>query len=162
MPARKRSSAPRPEAPTVRLRGRTQAVFYRDAKGGEPVDAFLEDLAGRQSQAAAKIDEAIEEHLNGRSPGAPPPEFPITSQIEGELRELRVRFARTRYRVLYQRSDNLLILLHAFEKNTGSVPARDRETAKRRMADFRARMDAGQRRPPRAAGRDAPPKLRRP
>lgn len=114
-----------------------------------------------QPLAAAKIDDAIDEHLNGRQPGAPPPEFPITSQIDGELRELRVRFARTRYRLLYQRSGNLLVLLHAFEKNTGAVPARDRETAKRRMADFRARMDAERRRPPRAAGRDAPPKSRR-
>jgi Phage derived protein Gp49-like (DUF891) len=89
------------------------------------------------------------------------PIFPVTSQIDGELRELRVRFARTRYRLLYQRSGNLVVLLHAFEKNTGAVPARDRETAKRRMADFRARMDAERRRPPRAAGRDAPPKSRR-
>jgi phage-related protein len=74
---------------------------------------------------------------------------------------LRVRFARTRYRLLYRRSGNLIVLLHAFEKNTGAVLARDRETAKRRMADFQARMDAGHRRPPRAAGRDAPPKNRR-
>jgi phage-related protein len=98
--------------------------------------------------------------LNGRGTDAPPPEFPITSQIDGELRELRIRFARTRYRVLYQRSDNLIVLLHAFEKNTGAVPASVREKAKARMADFRSRMDAARRRPPRAAGRDAPPKTR--
>lgn len=58
-----------------------------------------------------------EEHLNGRDPRDPPPEFPATSQIAGELRELRVRFARTRYRVLYQRSRNLIILLHVFENH---------------------------------------------
>lgn len=144
----------------MRLRGRTQAVFYRDAKGREPVDVFLGDLLRTQPLAAAKIDDAIEEYLNGRRHHAPPPEYPITSQIDGELRELRVRFARTRYRVLYQRSGNLIVLLHAFEKNTGAVPARDREKAMRRMVDFRARMDAGSRRPPRAAGRDAPPKSR--
>jgi phage-related protein len=113
-----------------------------------------------QPLAVAKIDDAIEEHLNGRAADAPPPEFPITSQIEGGLRELRVRFARTRYRVLYGRSNNLIVLLHAFEKNTGIVPARDREKAKRRMADFRARMNAEHRRRPRAAGRDAPPRSR--
>ena len=106
--------------------------------------------------AVAKIDDAIEEHLNGRSPREPPPEFPVTSQIEGELRELRVRFAKTRYRVLYQRSGNLMVLLHAFEKNTGAIPGGDRRKAETRMADFRARMDASPRRPPRAAGRDAP------
>lgn len=109
-----------------------------------------------QPLAVAKIDDAIEEHLNGRDPRDPPPEFPATSQIEGELRELRVRFARTRYRVLYQRSQNLVVLLHIFEKNTGAVSARDRRKAEARMVDFRARMDANPRRRPRAAGHDAP------
>jgi phage-related protein len=165
VPAKKRSpssrpSSPRPSAGAARPRGRTQAVFYRDAKASEPVDAFLEELLKTQPAAAAKIDDVIEEHLNGRDPVAPPPEFPITSHIDGELRELRVRFAKTRYRVLYQRSRNLIVLLHAFEKNTGAVPARDKEKAKRRMPDFQARMDASGHPRPRAAGRDAPPTSR--
>jgi phage-related protein len=141
-------------------RGRTQAVFYRDSLGKEPVDDFLEELLKVQPLAAAKIDDAIEEHLNGRDPRDPPPEFPATSQIAGELRELRVRFARTRYRVLYQRSRNLIVLLHVFEKNTGAVSRSDRQKTEKRMADFRARMDERPRRRPRAAGRDAPPKSR--
>lgn len=103
-----------------------------------------------------KIDDYIEEHLNGQALAAPPPEFPISSQIEGELRELRIRFANTRYRILYQRSGGLIVLLHAFEKNTGAVPASEKSLAKRRMADFRRRMDARPRTPPRAAGKDAP------
>ncbi len=77
--------------------------------------------------------------------------------LPGELRELRVRFGNTRYRVLYQRSDNLIVLLHAFEKNTGAVPSADKKVAMRRMKDFKERMDAERRKPPRAAGRDAPP-----
>jgi phage-related protein len=132
---------------------RTQAVYYRDAQGDEPVDKFLDALPAKR---AAKIDDYIEEHLNGKRPDAPPPEFPITSQIEGELRELRVRFANTRYRILYQRSENLIVLLHAIEKDTGKVPSSDIQLAKRRMADFKGRMDAQRRVPPRAAGKDAP------
>jgi phage-related protein len=131
----------------------TQAIYYRDKRGAEPVDLFIEGLPPKR---AAKIDDYIEEHLNGRVPDAPPPEFPVSSQIEGELRELRVRFANTRYRVLYQRSDNLIVLLHAFEKSTGAVPASAKALARRRMADFEQRMDAEPRRPPRAAGKDAP------
>ena len=79
----------------------------------------------------------------------------------GELRELRVRFANTRYRILYQRSGNLVVLLHAVEKHTGSVPASDIELAKRRMTDFKRRMNVPRRSPPRAAGKDAPPRSRR-
>lgn len=104
----------------------TQAIYYRDRDGAEPVDAFIDALPAKRA-----------------------------AKIEGELRELRIRFANTRYRVLYQRSDNLIVLLHAFEKNTGAVPASDTAVAKRRMADFKRRMDAKQRRPPRAVGKDA-------
>lgn len=60
----------------------TQAVFYRDANGAEPVDAFIETLPAKR---AAKIDDFIEEHLNGRPPNEPPSEYSISSQIEGEL-----------------------------------------------------------------------------
>jgi len=58
--------------------------------------------------------------------------------------------------VLYQRSRNLMVLLHVFEKNTGAVTASDRRKAEVRMIDFQKRMDASPRRRPRAAGRDAP------
>ena len=46
--------------------------------------------------------------------------------------------------------------LHAIEKDTGAVPRFDIELASQRMADFKNRMNASRRRPPRAAGRDAP------
>ncbi|HEX6667528.1 MAG TPA: type II toxin-antitoxin system RelE/ParE family toxin [Solirubrobacterales bacterium] len=113
----------------------------------------MEALPARRGM---KIDDYVEEYLNRQAPDAPPPEFPISSQIEGELRELRIRFAETRYRILYQRSGNLIVLLHAFEKNTGAVPVPEKVLAKRRMAEFKRRMDANPRRPPRAAGKDAP------
>jgi phage-related protein len=58
--------------------------------------------------------------------------------------------------VLYRRSGNLIILLHMFRKDSGRVPEGELDVARRRWEDFRARMDAPRRRPPRAAGRDAP------
>lgn len=136
---------------------RTRAVYYRDESGNQPVDQFIEALPNKR---AAKIDDHVEEHLNGKPPDAPPPEYPVSSQIEGALRELRVRFANTRYRILYQRSGNLIVLLHAIEKQTGAVPKADKDLAKRRIAVFKRRMDAERRVPPRAAGEDAPPKSR--
>jgi phage-related protein len=137
---------------------RTQAVYYRDSRGAEPVDEFIQALPPKR---AAKIDDFVEEYLIGQPPEAPPPAFPITSQIDGELRELRIRFANTRYRLLYQRSENLVVLLHVLEKDTGAVPLADIELAKQRMADFKRRMDAIRRRPPRAAGKDARPRAGR-
>lgn len=131
----------------------TKAIYYRDKHGVEPVNGFINTLSAKR---AAKIDDYVEQYLNGKSPGAPPPEYPISSQIQGGLRELRVRFANTRYRILYQRSDNLIVLLHAFEKDTGAVPDVELAIALRRMGDFKRRMDAEPRVPPRAAGQDAP------
>jgi hypothetical protein len=60
---------------------RTQAIYYRDKRGREPVDEFIEVLPAMR---AAKIDNYVEEHLNGQTLDAPPPEFPISSQIEGD------------------------------------------------------------------------------
>ncbi len=131
----------------------TKAIYYRDKHGTEPVNEFINALPAKR---AAKIDDYVEQYLNGNSPDTPPPEYPISSQIQGGLRELRVRFANTRYRILYQRSDNLIVLLHVFEKDTGAVPAVELATAMRRMGDFKRRMDAEPRVPPRAAGQDAP------
>jgi phage-related protein len=136
--------------------GRTQAVYYRDKAGDEPVREFVSTLATTRGSAAAKIHEYVDEYLNGLPNSAPPPEFPITSQVDGELRELRVRFASTRYRVLYQRSGLLIVLLHVFEKNSAGIPPREIAVANDRFADFKARMDAKPRRRPRAAGHDAP------
>jgi phage-related protein len=137
-------------------RGTTQAVYYRDSQGREPVNDWLETLLAAKPSAVAKIDDFVEEHLNSRRAGDPPTEFPITSQIEGGLRELRIRFANTRYRLLYQRSGNLVVLLHGLEKKTGAIAAGDKQIAQQRFADFRARMDAEPRERPRAAGHDAP------
>jgi phage-related protein len=153
---------PRPHGDPVTSRtggrGRTQALYYRDSDGREPVNDWLDGLMATKPAAVAKIDDFVDEHLNGRRADNPPPEFPITSQIEGGVRELRVRFANTRYRLLYQRSGNLVVLLHALEKNTGAITAADKRIAQQRFADFRARMDAEPRQRPRAAGHDAPSK----
>ena len=131
---------------------RFQAVYYRAADGSQPVDDFIESLDAR---AQAVLDQQIE-RLNLLGPGRPHLPFPHSSQIEGELRELRCHFGSSLYRVLYRRSGNLIVLLHMFRKDTGQVPEREIAIARARFEDFRARMDAPRRRPPRAAGQDAP------
>jgi phage-related protein len=82
--------------------------------------------------------------------------FPHSSQVEGELRELRCHYGRQLYRILYRRSDQLVVLLHIFAKRSAKIDRRDIRTAQDRGEDFKARMEARPRTPPRAAGRDAP------
>lgn len=132
---------------------RLQAVFYRAADGPEPVDDFIESLKDPTKQAA--IDNQID-RLNLLTPSNPHLPFPHRSQVRGELRELRCHYGSELYRVLYRRSRNLIVLLHMFRKDTGKLPEREIRIAEERWEDFKARMDAEKRRPPRAAGRDAP------
>jgi phage-related protein len=48
------------------------------------------------------------------------------------------------------------VLLHIFRKDRGKIAPEDIAVANARWQDFKARMDADRRRPPRAAGHDAP------
>jgi phage-related protein len=131
---------------------RTQAVYYRAADGSEPVSDFV---AGLDERKQPTIDLQID-RLNDQPTTAPPPPFPHSSQVRGQLRELRCHCGSELYRVLYRRSGNLIVLLHMLRKNTASIPEADITLAMERWEDFKRRMDAPRRRPPRAAGHDAP------
>jgi phage-related protein len=132
---------------------RLQAVFYREPGGSEPVDDFIESL--REPAKQATIDNQVE-RLNLLTPTNPHLPFPHSSQVRGDLRELRCHYGSELYRILYRRSRNLIVLLHMFRKDSGKVPDREIRIAEERWEDFRSRMDAARRQPPRAAGHDAP------
>jgi phage-related protein len=128
------------------------AVFYRDPAGHEPVRELIVSLeADTRSAIGRQID-----RLNLLSDALPHLPFPHSSQVDGELRELRCHYGRDLYRVLYRRSGRLIVLLHIFAKRSAKIDQRDIQIAQDRWADFKARMDASPRVPPRAAGHDAP------
>lgn len=129
-----------------------QAVYYRAQDGSEPVLEFIADLDPKPRAALLRqID-----RLNDLSDAVPHLPFPHSSQVSGELRELRCHMGSRLYRVLYRRSGSLVVLLHVFPKNTGKLPPAEIKVAEERWDDFKARMDAQPRKPPRAAGHDAP------
>src|SRR3712207_4335919 len=129
-----------------------QAVFYRKRGGTEAVDDFISGLP-----IASKVTlDGQTEMLNPVPPPAPPPPLPHSSQVRGPLRELRCHYGRKLYRILYRRSDNLFILLHMLRKDRGDLLESDIATAQEHWEDFKARMNADPRVPPRAAGHDAP------
>ncbi|RIK10778.1 MAG: hypothetical protein DCC49_02310 [Acidobacteria bacterium] len=132
--------------------GNFQAVHYRASDGTEPVNDFIDQLDTRRQVA---LDNQID-RLNMLSGDMAHLPFPHTSQVRGELRELRCHFGREQYRVPYRRSRNLLVLLHVFQKTTSRIPETEIQIAEARWADFKARMNALRRRRPRAAGHDAP------
>lgn len=129
-----------------------QAVYYRDRSGHEPVREFIDGL---DEDVQAALENQID-RLNLLSSAMPHLPFPHSSQVDGELRELRCHFGRQHYRVLYRRSGRLLVLLHIFSKRTAKIDPHEIAVARGRWEDFKARMDAKPRVPPRAAGHDAP------
>ena len=129
-----------------------QAVYYRAPDGNEPVREFLESLDKRR-RVSLRNQIARVNLLSDEVPHLP---FPHSSQVDGELRELRCHFGAEHYRVFYRRSEGLIVLLHAFRKTTAKLPTSEVDTAKVRWQDFQARMNRKPRRRPRAAGHDAP------
>lgn len=140
-----------PVAGTFVDMGNFQAVHFRALDGAEPVNSFIDELDVKRQVA---LDNQID-RLNMLNPTYPHLPFPHSSQIEGELRELRCHYGRELYRILYRRSQNLILLLHIFRKDRGRVPRAEVDVANRRWDDFKARMNSRRRRPPRAVGRDA-------
>jgi phage-related protein len=128
------------------------AKFYRTGDGIQPVDEYIEQ---QQPAVQLAIDRQIE-RINLLDESNPHLAFPYSSQIEGELRELRCHYGRKLYRILYRQSKQFVVLLHIFDKHDGPVPEEDKQIARKRWADFRSRLAAPRREPPSPIGRKAP------
>jgi len=107
---------------------RWQIEFFENENGGRPVQDWLDGLPEAvRGKVMARID-LLAEH-------GPTLDHPYTSQIEGKLREVRLRVGKTRYRVLYFLDEARVgVLLHGFTKNTATVEESDKRIARARMA----------------------------
>jgi phage-related protein len=132
----------------------TRTAYYRTTAGDQPVKDFIQ---GRNARERVSIRQAIQ-LLDGPPDNSPPPAFPVTSQVADHLRELRCHYGGTHFRILYRRSGNIILLLHALVKGSRLIPAQDIAIAQQYWDDFEARMNAQPRVPPRAIGQDALPR----
>jgi hypothetical protein len=110
--------------------------FFVDDEGRIPVQVWLDGLPAEvRGKVIARIDLLKK--------GGPTLDFPYTSQIEGKLREARLRMGKTRYRVLYFFDENrTAMLLHGFTKSTASVEEADKRIGRARMTRHEARLEA--------------------
>jgi len=94
--------------------------FYKNrGTDEEPVRDFINNL---NKKTRAKIRQYLE--LLRFSEGYL--SEPYARHIIGKIRELRVRFARDRYRIFYfTLSGKNIILLHVFHKNTKKTPNKE-------------------------------------
>src|SRR3989337_3773088 len=106
---------------------RWQVEFF-DQGGERPVQMWLDGLPEEvRGKVLARMD-LLAEH-------GPTLDHPYTSQIEGKLREVRLRFGKSRYRVLYFFDEARVgVLLHGFTKETETVQEADKRIGRSRMA----------------------------
>jgi hypothetical protein len=108
--------------------------FYADEDGSFPVRTWLD---GVPEEVRGKVLARI----NLLKTGGPTLDFPYTSQIEGKLREARLRVGKSRYRVLYFfDEDRTAVLLHGFTKATAAVEEADKKIGRTRMARHEAKL----------------------
>ena len=128
--------------------------FYADEDGSFPVRVWLDSVP-------EEVRGKVLARINLLKTGGPTLDYPYTSQIEGKLREARLRVGKTRYRVLYFFDEaRTAILLHGFTKATASVEEADKKIGRTRMTRHETKLATKSLSKP-AAGPPAEEKKRR-
>ena len=112
-------------------------IFYTSIQGDCPAKEFLNSLP---IKVRAKISQWMVK-LEEYGPNLPRPYADI---IQGKIRELRVVFASTQYRLLYFFYGKCAIITHGFIKKTDEVGKNEIERACRFMYDFEERAKRGE------------------
>ena len=109
--------------------------YYITGNGKCPVQEFLDALSPESKAKFIFIADLLEEYgLNVKEP--------YVKALKGhkKLFEIRIKDKTNIHRVLYfVYTGKKLILLHGFTKKTDKTPAREIETAIKRMEDYLAR-----------------------
>lgn len=100
-------------------------ILFETIRGEKPVEEFVKSLPESTiAKVAHKID-LLEKHGAYLS-------MPHTKKLTSVLYELRVR-GKVEIRIIYVFINRNIYLLHAFDKKTQKTPAKEIETATRRL-----------------------------
>lgn len=107
--------------------------YYRSEAGRCPVEEFVDSLDTKSKARVARTLDLLEEF--GTALG-----MPYARHLEKQLWELRVRYGKNRYRIIYLlATGQVFVLLHGFTKKTGPVRRSDMEIAEQRRDDYLSR-----------------------
>ena len=108
-------------------------VFFETGNGRRPVEEYLAKLGTKEKTRVRFGLELLEQlGLELRAPHV--------KSMGNKLWELRIRGQRQHRIFYFAFTGKTLILLHAFTKKTQQTPAAEKETAMRRMNDWKERM----------------------
>jgi len=117
-------------------RSKYEVLFYKTETGRRPTGDFLSSLPLKVRVKILKWLKKLEEY----GPDLPRPYADI---VYGKIRELRVVFTSTQYRLLYFFYGKYIIITHGFIKKTDEVPDNELEKAQNLMRDFELRLNEG-------------------
>lgn len=104
-------------------------IFYSKDNGKQPVYEFIKGLPIKDRARVLAYLQGIED-LGFDSPRA---QF---RQIKGSLWEIKIRVQSGGYKLFYVRLyKDLLVLLHAYRKQSQKAPRKEIDTAERRMLE---------------------------
>ncbi len=107
--------------------------YYQTEKGRFSVADFIDSLDAKSRAKVARTLDLLEEF--GAELG-----MPYARRLEKQLWELRIRYGRNRYRIIYfLATGRTFVLLHGLTKKSGVIPKSDMEIAKNRMDDYLSR-----------------------
>lgn len=98
---------------------------YQDGRGGKPVEEFIQTLSEEeQAQVSARLLYLQRVGYRIREP--------LSKSLGDGLFELRIKA----HRIFYSfRPGQVVVLLHAFSKQTRKTPARELQTARQRLKE---------------------------
>jgi phage-related protein len=105
-------------------------IIYYTERERQPVKEFID---AQLPKAKAKILR----NLLLLSEFGPDIGYPLISNIERNLWELRTVYQGNQYRILFAViSGKIILLIHGFQKKTQKIPKKDLDLAKRRLKQF--------------------------
>ena len=114
-----------------------EILFYETADGYCPVDDYLDELS---IKVRAKIEKWMEQ-LEIYGPDLP---RPYADSLRDKIRELRIKFSGSQYRLLYFFSNKKIVMTHGILKKTEQVPEEEIDKAVRMMKDYETRLKRGE------------------
>ena len=105
-------------------------VFYANAKGKEPVREWLRHLPKEVRIAVGSDIQKVQWRW--------PVSRPLVGAMGEGMYEVRTSFRSNEYRVFFCVQENLMVLLHAFQKKTQKTPERELKLARNRGKEVAA------------------------
>lgn len=113
-----------------------RVYFYRDRAGAQPALEYIRELASNSGKDSRIRLKKIQDYIGILREYGTRAGEPYMKHIEGDIWELRP----TKDRVFFTAWHNGgFVLLHAFEKKTQKTPEREKDRARRELADLKER-----------------------